>query len=154
MVTATSIWSSEVCTRGAWAEAGDGVGDAFTELLLGGVGVTGVDRLGVVEHEVHHQLRAERLDELGGATQAAVGRRIGGDGGVLEVLRADPDDHPLTAVAGRGSGTSPTPRGRTPTVWLPTVTVPPPSSTVTLPSYRFIDGDPMNAATNTLVGLS
>ena len=73
MVTATSIWSSEVWTRGAGAEAGDGVGDALSELLLGGVGVAGVDRLGVVEHEVDHQLRAEGLDELGLAPQAAIG---------------------------------------------------------------------------------
>ena len=34
-------------------------------------------------------------------------------------------------------------------VWLPTVTDPSPIT----PSTRFMDGDPMNAATNTLAGL-
>ena len=64
---------------------------------LGGVGVTRVDRPGV-DREVHHQLRAERLDELHLALDAAVGRDAAGDRRVLEVLGADADDHTLAGV--------------------------------------------------------
>ena len=51
-----------------------------------------------VELEVHHQLGAERLDEAHRGLQPPIGRRVGDDGGVLEVLGADADHHALAVV--------------------------------------------------------
>ena len=63
---------------------------------------------------MHHQLGAERLDEAHRRLHAAVGRGVGGDGGVLEVLGADADDDALAVVALQRRVASPTPRARAP----------------------------------------
>ena len=84
------------------AEPGHGVGDTLAEELLGRVRVTGVDPLGVGDLEVDHQLGPERLDEAHRGLQAAIGRSVGDDGGVLEVLGADADHHALAVVALQG----------------------------------------------------
>ena len=52
---------------------------------------------------MHHDLRAESLDESHRGAQPLVGRGVGGELDILEVLRSDTDDH-LTAVVATQRG--------------------------------------------------
>jgi hypothetical protein len=69
-----------------------------TSISSGSSGVTGVDDRRV-DREVDHDLGAERLDEQHLGVELIGTRHIDSDGGILEVLRTDTDDHLLSVVA-------------------------------------------------------
>ena len=87
------------------------------ELGQQGVVEVGDDLLDLVGHhraagdlEVRDQLGAERLDGRDGGVQPAVGRRVGRDRGVLEVLGTDADARPCGPRSGPAPSVSGTRR--------------------------------------------
>ena len=102
-------------------EAADGVGrDAG---VFDRVGITGVDGRRVECEEVHHDLRAERLDQLHRRLQRRAVVDVGREGDVLEVFGADADDDVLAVVVAERRPGDEQRLGATLSDWLPSLTV-------------------------------